>query len=108
VAAEYVASVRLDRPADASESFAAGFSSTDLTARSGCPNHAAQVVDFHNASTSTQNAVYVTHRGKTVTVPLAAGQRYSSPCPVSTLSASGANVSAVAHWWLAPGASYNA
>lgn len=95
------------RAADHAKSFAAGFSSTDLTAISGLPTHAAQLVDVFNAGAATENAVVVTARGVTLTVPLAAGERYPIEVPIITLSVSGADVSAVAYWWMQAGDTLN-
>lgn len=99
--------VLLNRDADTSLSVAAGFSSTDLTTQTGKPNHAAQIVDVHNAGTTTQNAVVITEKGTTLTKPLSPGQQYSFPVPIATLSVSGANVSAVAYWWKTVDGVYN-
>jgi hypothetical protein len=82
------------------KSFAAGFSNdTDLTAQTGFPAFAPQVVDFHNAGTSEQNAVYTTEAGDAITQPVAPGQTYPAEGPVQLLKTSGANISALAHWY---------
>ncbi len=91
---------RLDRAADYSKDFAADFAAADLTAQVGYPNHAAQLVIFFNANTAVENAVYTDHKGMAHTQPVPAGGYRISRQPVSALSASsGANVSAVVHWW---------
>lgn len=80
--------------------FAAGFANgTDLLAQSGMPQHPAQLVDFHNAGSAYENAVYVTQQGQTVTKPIAPGQTYPVETPVATLNTSGADVSATVYYW---------
>jgi hypothetical protein len=101
--------IKLDRAPDDRKSFAAGFSTTDLTAQSGKPALPAQIVDVHNAGSSSQNAVVATARynpdtgarlaDEVLTIPLAAGETYPVIGPVTELRSSGANVSAVAYWW---------
>jgi hypothetical protein len=82
------------------KSFAAGFSNdTNLAGQSTYPAFAPQVVDFHNAGTSEQNAVYTTENGDSVTQPVAPGQTYPAEGPVKLLKTSGANISALAHWY---------
>jgi hypothetical protein len=97
---QHPSEVDLSRPARYSKAFAANFLATDLTAQTGKPNHAAQVVQFHNAGASAENAVYVTVDGETLTESIAAGGKFIPPIPVASLSASSdADVSAKAYWW---------
>lgn len=106
---DHPSNVPLIGSAHYSETFAAAFSATDLTARSGCPNHAAQIVEVYNAGAATANAVVVDINGKTLTQPVAPLGRYSFPVPIITLSAStDDNISATAYWWAARGHSINA
>ena len=65
----------------------------------GYPAFAPQAVDFHNAGTAEQNAVFTTQAGDSVTVPIAPGQTYPAEGPIDSLQTSGANVSAVAMWY---------
>src|SRR6187402_223400 len=87
------------------KSVSAGWSdATSLIAgNTGYPAFAPQAVDFHNAGTAEQNAVFVTQAGDTVTVAIAPGATYPAEGPVATLSTSGANVSAVAMWYNSSG-----
>jgi hypothetical protein len=94
--------------ANRSESFAAGAGATDLTARPGKPNHAAQCVDFYNDADATQNIVCVTWSGATLTVPLGPRAGYTPKEAVASVSAStGANISWTAYWWKVPGSKDN-
>jgi hypothetical protein len=94
--------------ANRSESFAAGAGATDLTARSGKPNHAAQMVDFYNDGLTTQNVVCVTWSGSTLTVPLGPGMPYTPKEAVASVdAATGASISWTAYWWKVPGSKDN-
>lgn len=91
------------------KSFSAGWiDATDLTAVSGYPPFAPQLVDFHNAGAAEQNAVYTTQAGDVVTQPIAPGQTYPAEGPVQLLGTSGANVSCLAHWYNNSGYTNNA
>ena len=91
-----------------SKALGANFSATDLTAVSGKPDHAAQLVEFFNAGTATENAVYTTIDGEAHTTPIAAGARWAPALPVSSVSASSdADVSAEVFWWPALGCAFN-
>lgn len=90
------------------ESFAADFAATNLTTRSGKPNHAAQIVDFTNAGASAQSAIGTAVDGSTFTKVLAPGATYSCLVPLTALSASsGVDVSAIAYWWPTLGSTIN-
>jgi hypothetical protein len=86
----------------------AATTAVDLTTRSGKPDHSAQVVDFYNGGAAEQNAVFTTIDAVTLTVPIAAGARYTPPIPVSSVgNTGGANVTAIAFWWKALGGAIN-
>ncbi len=91
------------------KSVSAGWSdATSLVTLALYPACAPQCVDFHNAGTAEQNAVFVTQSGDTVTIAIAPGATYPAEGPVATLSTSGANVSAVAMWYNTSGIPNNA
>lgn len=80
--------------------FAAGYAdATDLLAQSGKPQHAPQLVDFHNAGTTAQNAVCTDQAGNTHTISVSPGATYPFEVPVATLKTSGADISAVCFYW---------
>lgn len=87
-----------------SKAYAANFASATLYDVDGYPDHAAQLVEFFNAGTSVEYAVYVTIDGNSHTTPLAPLERWAPASPVSSISqTSSANVSAEAFWWPAEG-----
>lgn len=88
---------------------AAGFSNnTDLTAVSGRPVFPPQRVDFHNAGSTEQNAVFTMQGASgTTTVSIAPGATYPVEVPVESLQTSGANISAICQWWHGGSAPYN-
>ncbi len=89
--------------------FAANFATTDLTAQVGKPAFAPQQVDFTNAGSAAQNAVYTMQDGTVVTKVIPPGATYPAEGPIDTITdTSGADVSAVAHWWHANGIPFNA
>lgn len=91
-----------------SKALAANFATTDLTTQSGKPDHAAQLVEFFNAGTATENAVYTTIDGESHTTPIAAGSRWAPAAPVSSVNTSSdADVSAEVFWWPALGYAIN-
>jgi hypothetical protein len=97
-----------DRCADHELNLTANYSTTDLTAVVGYPNHAAQLVVFYNANTSVESVVYVDVRGRTQTKPIPPGQHYPVETGVASLdSTSGANISADCYWWSALGHEIN-
>ncbi len=80
--------------------FAAGYANaTDLLAQALKPQHAPQLVDFRNAGSTAENAVFTDQGGNTHTVSVAPGAVYPVEIPVASLLTSGSNVSAVAYWW---------
>lgn len=98
--AQHPSAVSINGPAYYSEPFAANFLTTVLTTRVGYPNHAPQVVEFFNAGSSAENAVYTDVNGVAHTRPVAAGQPFVPPVPVASIvDTSGTNVSAKAYWW---------
>ena len=92
-----------------SGSFAAAAATVDLTTVALKPAHAAQVVDFFNANTTTtENAVWKDLNAVVHTTPIAPLGRYTPPIPVSEITGTtGDNVSADVYWWLALGAARN-
>jgi hypothetical protein len=99
--------VPLNTTATSSLSVAAGYSDTDLAEQDGKPAHAAQIVDFHNAGTTTESATWTDINGTNHSRPIAAGGDYSTVHPVAVLLAtSGNNISAEVHWWKALGAEF--
>ncbi len=93
------------RPADFAHSIADITSgNVDLTALTGKPNHAAQMLRLNNATTGALSAILTPEHGANFTVVVNAGQQYEVPAKVSAIVASGSGaLSAVAYWW--PGAS---
>jgi hypothetical protein len=82
------------------ESFAANFATTDLTTRALKPAFAPQQVDFTNSGATLQSAVYTMQDGTVMTKPIPPGATYPAEGPIDTITdTSGADVSAVAHWW---------
>ena len=85
-----------------------GFGTTDLTARSGMPNHAPQLVDVKNLSSSDETLTYTTITGVTKTITIMGGEPY--PINVSVVSvnaSSGDNLELHCHWWPALGHEIN-
>lgn len=98
--AKNVAPPRTSRGFTHSKAFVKGWASDqDLTAQSGYPAHAPQLVDIKNEGSAAATAVLTMQNGTTFTKVLAAGQEYPVESPVDSLMAtSDADVSAVAHW----------
>lgn len=103
------ANIRLDKPAAYTLPVAEAYSDTDLTAQVGYPDHAAQVVDFHNSDTDPQTASWVDENGVALTRAIPGGGSYTPLSPVATLDGdgSGANISALCYWWPILGHSIN-
>jgi hypothetical protein len=108
--AKNVSPPRGSRGPTSGESFAANFSTTDLTARSGMPAFAPQRVVFRNNGTATQNAVYTLQSGTVKTVPIAPGGGiHVEDSPVDTITdTSGADVSCETSYWHGNSAPFNA
>lgn len=92
-----------------SSTFAAAASTADLTAVSGKPNHAAQIVDAFNASTTTtENLVWKDVNAVAHTTPIAPLGRYTPPIPVSEITGTtGDDISADIYWFPALGSTTN-
>lgn len=98
--AQHPSSVSINGPAYYSTPYAANYSTTVLSTVVGRPNHAPQVVEFFNAGTAAENAVYTDINGVSHTRVVAAGQPFVPPVPVASIvDTSGTNVSAKAYWW---------
>jgi hypothetical protein len=83
-------------------------SNIDLTTRPLCPDHAAQLVDFYNSSTSAATARYTDYDGVAQADIVPPGQHYPVEIPIATLLAtSDDTISAKVYWWLAPGGTQN-
>lgn len=106
--AQHPSDVKITGPSYYMTSFAANYATTVLTTIVGRPNHAAQIVEFFNAGTATENAVFLDVNGTQHSEPVAAVTRYSPPMAVSSIHTdSGINVSAKAYWWPALGFTLN-
>lgn len=107
--AENVAPPRGRRSPTHNKKFAAGFAdNTNLRAQASLPAHAPQLVDFHNAGSTHENAVYTNEQGVTCTEPVAPGQTLPVEVPVATLKTSGTNVSATCYWFHGNSIPFNA
>jgi hypothetical protein len=99
--------VKRDRGADYMKCYAANFSTTDLTAEVGYPDHEA-FVDLYNANAAAQTAVLVDKRGTSHTIIVPPGQHYPVEIPVATLHTdSHADISAKVYWWACLGHTIN-
>lgn len=92
-----------------SSSFAAAASTMNLTNQTGNPNHAAQIVDAFNASTTTtENLVWKDVNAVAHTTPIGPLGRYTPPIPVSEITGTtGDDISADIYWFPALGSTTN-
>lgn len=97
------------RPADLVHSVADITSGNlDLTAISGKPSHAAQMIRLNNATTGALSAVLTPEKGSNITVVVNAGQQYEVNAKISAIVASGSGaLSALVHWWPGATTSFN-
>jgi hypothetical protein len=80
-----------------------------LTTRSGCPDHAAQLVDLYNSAATAATARYTDYDGNAQEDIVPPGQHYPVEVPVAILlNTSDATISAKCYWWQAEGSVENA
>lgn len=89
---------------------AAGYSNTDLTAVSGKPIFAPQLIEATNANAAAQSIVCTSEEGEAMTLVVGPGATRRIEGPISSLTAAGtgANISVLALWWNTNGATRNA
>lgn len=87
---------------------AEGFGDTDLEAQPLYPDHAPQLVVAHNVSDAEEDFNYTDYKGTTHSRPLAGGESFPIPLPVSSAEAtSGDSIMFTAFWWPADRHSIN-